>query len=119
MGGQALLSFPAMTVSNFFEISGLQKQRAAAGKAYLEFLRVPAMSAGVYVLPAGGNDPQTPHKEDEMYYVVRGRARMTIADQEQAVEEGSVIFVQANVEHRFHDIEEELVVLVFFAPAES
>ena len=33
------------------------------------------MSAGVYVLPKGGTDPQKPHREDEMYYVVRGRAR--------------------------------------------
>ena len=32
---------------------------------------------------------------------------------------GSVIFVAAGVEHRFYDIAEELVVLVFFAPAES
>ena len=28
---------------------------------------------GLYVLPAGGTDPQRPHNEDEMYYVVRGR----------------------------------------------
>lgn len=106
-----------MSTANFFDISELQKQRA--GKRYLEFLRVPALSAGVYVLPAGDSDPQSPHKEDELYYVVGGRARMTIADQEQAVKQGSVIFVAANVDHRFHDIEEELVVLVFFAPAES
>ncbi len=32
---------------------------------------------------------------------------------------GSVLFVAAEVEHRFHDIAEELAVLVFFAPAES
>jgi hypothetical protein len=31
---------------------------------------------------------------------------------------GSVIFVEAELEHRFYDIEEELEVLVFFAPAE-
>ncbi len=31
------------------------------------------MSAGIYVLPSGGTDPQNPHKEDELYYVVRGR----------------------------------------------
>ena len=106
-------------MSNFFDISQLQQQRAGSGKRYLEFLRVPAMSAGLYVLPAGGKDPQTPHKEDEMYYVVRGRARMTIAGEERAVKDGSVVFVGANLEHRFHDIEDELVVLVFFAPAES
>jgi mannose-6-phosphate isomerase-like protein (cupin superfamily) len=106
-----------MSTANFFDISGLEKQRA--GKRYLEFLRVAAMSAGIYVLPAGGSDPQSPHKEDEMYYVVRGRARMTIGENQQAVQDGSVIFVAANVEHRFHNITEELVVLVFFAPAES
>jgi mannose-6-phosphate isomerase-like protein (cupin superfamily) len=104
---------------NFFEIRQLEKQRGQAGKLYLEFLRVPAMSAGVYVLPAGSTDPQTPHKEDEMYYVVRGRARMRVGAEDQAIGEGSVIFVAANVDHRFHDITEELTVLVFFAPAES
>jgi mannose-6-phosphate isomerase-like protein (cupin superfamily) len=77
------------------------------------------MSAGVYVLPAGGADPQSPHKEDELYYVVRGRARMKAGSEDQAVSEGSVIFVAAEVEHRFYDITQELVVLVFFAPAES
>jgi mannose-6-phosphate isomerase-like protein (cupin superfamily) len=104
---------------NFFEITHLEEQRGQAGKLYLEFLRVPAMSAGVYVLPAGSTDPQTPHKEDEMYYVVRGRARMRVGSEDHAISAGSVIFVTANVEHRFHDIAEELAVLVFFAPAES
>jgi mannose-6-phosphate isomerase-like protein (cupin superfamily) len=108
-----------MTPPTFFEIVELAKQREQSEKRYLEFLRIPAMSAGVYVLPAGGTDPQSPHHEDEMYYVVRGRARMRVGAEDQTVSEGSVIFVAANVEHRFHDIAEELVVLVFFAPAES
>jgi mannose-6-phosphate isomerase-like protein (cupin superfamily) len=105
--------------STFFEIGKLAEQREQAGQRYLEFLRIPAMSAGVYVLAAGSTDPQTPHKEDEMYYVVRGRARMRVGTEDQAISAGSVIFVGANVEHRFRDISEELVVLVFFAPAES
>jgi quercetin dioxygenase-like cupin family protein len=106
-------------VANFFNIADADKRRAKSGKPYLEFLRVPAMSAGVYVLPAGGADPQSPHKEDEMYYVVRGRARMRAGAEDHAVSEGSVIFVAAGVEHRFYEIAEELMVLVFFAPAES
>jgi mannose-6-phosphate isomerase-like protein (cupin superfamily) len=105
--------------STFFEIGKLAEQREQAGQRYLEFLRIPAMSAGVYVLAAGSTDPQTPHKEDEMYYVVRGRARMRVGTEDQAISAGSVIFVGANVEHRFRDISEELVVLVCFAPAES
>lgn len=105
--------------ASFFNIADSQKRREQSGKRYLEFLRIPAMSAGVYVLPAGGADPQSPHKEDELYYVVRGRGRMRAGSEDQAVSEGSVIFVAAEVEHRFYDITEELVLLVFFAPAES
>ena len=108
-----------MNAASFFNIAEAEKRREQAGKRYLEFLRVPAMSAGVYVLPAGGADPQSPHQQDEMYYVVRGRARMQAGSEDQAVSEGSVIFVAAGVEHGFFHITEELVVLVFFAPAES
>ena len=103
----------------FFDLPSISAERAKAGKLYREFLRVPLMSVGVYVLPAGGNDPQRPHKEDEVYYVVRGRARVRVGSEEQLVKAGSVIFVAANVEHRFFDVSEELEVLVFFAPAES
>jgi mannose-6-phosphate isomerase-like protein (cupin superfamily) len=103
----------------FFQIEQLEQQRLQAGRSYLEFLRVPAMSAGVYTLPAGGTDLQQPHKEDEMYYVVRGRSRMRVGSADHAISPGSVIFVAGEVEHRFYDIAEELVVLVFFSPAES
>jgi mannose-6-phosphate isomerase-like protein (cupin superfamily) len=106
-------------LSSFFQISQLEQQRGQRGTPYLEFLRVTAMSAGLYVLPAGAVDPQRPHNEDEMYYVVRGQARMRLGPEDQAVGDGSVIFVQAGVEHRFHDITQELVVLVCFAPAEA
>jgi mannose-6-phosphate isomerase-like protein (cupin superfamily) len=105
--------------ADFFNIPELQKRRAEGGKPYFEFLRVPALSAGVYALPAEGKDSQSPHKEDELYYVVRGCARMRVASEEHEVSEGSVIFVAAGVHHYFHEIKEELVVLVFFAPAES
>jgi mannose-6-phosphate isomerase-like protein (cupin superfamily) len=106
-------------MSSFFRMSELETRRGEAAKSYLEFLRVPAMTAGVYFLPAGGTDAQSPHHEDEIYYVVRGRARMRVGSEDQAASEGSVIFVAAGVEHRFHDIEEDLLLLVFFAPAES
>ena len=86
---------------------------------YREFLRVPAMSAGLYVLPAGATDLQTPHQEDEIYYVIRGKAKVRIAKQETPVSEGSVVFVEARAEHRFFDIEQDLVLLVVFSPAET
>ena len=103
----------------FASLPEIDQQRAQSGKLYREFLRVPAMSAGLYVLPAGGNDTQRPHHENEIYYVVRGRARFQAEKDDREVSAGSVIFVAAEVEHRFYDIAEELAVLVFFAPAET
>ena len=110
---------PVFLMTHFFHINDLLRQRSEKGKRYFEFLRVPAMSAGMYVLPAGGTDPQKPHREDELYYVIRGRARMQIGKEDAEVRSGSLIFVEARAEHRFYDIQEELEVLVFFAPAEQ
>ena len=106
-------------MSAFFDLPSVSTERAQAGKLYQEFLRVPALSAGVYVLPAGGTDPQKPHKEDEVYYVVRGHAKIRVGSEEKVVKSGSVILVAARVDHRFFDISEELEVLVFFGPAEN
>jgi mannose-6-phosphate isomerase-like protein (cupin superfamily) len=105
--------------ADFFDVSVLEAQRSQSGKRYREFLRVPAMSAGLYMLAAGGTDPQSPHQEDELYYVVKGKARMRAGSEDREVGSGSVIFVAAGVEHQFYSIEEDLSVLVFFAPAES
>jgi quercetin dioxygenase-like cupin family protein len=101
------------------QIGKIDQARAESGKLYREFLRVPDMSAGLYVLPAGASDLQRPHHEDEMYYVIRGRGRFRAGEQDTEVSTGSVLFVAAEVEHHFYDIAEELAVLVFFAPAES
>jgi|ERR1700722_1863656 mannose-6-phosphate isomerase-like protein (cupin superfamily) len=108
-----------MTMGNFFHFEDLVREGTAQGKLYFEFLRVPAMSAGVYVLSKGSTDQQKPHHEDEMYYVVRGRARMQIGSDHAELRAGSVIFVEAELEHRFYDIQEELQLLVFFAPPEQ
>lgn len=102
-----------------FPLPELRERRVRSGELYLEFLRIPAMSAGLYALPAGGVDPQTPHREDEIYYVIRGRAMVTIAGRDRSVEAGTTIYVAKGVDHRFHSIQEPLELLVVFAPAES
>jgi mannose-6-phosphate isomerase-like protein (cupin superfamily) len=111
----------------FASLPEIAERSAQRGNPYHEFLRVPAMSAGLYILPAGAIDHQKPHRQDEMYYIVRGRARFKAdpdhrkEDQEndREVSAGSLIFVAAEVGHHFYDIKEELAALVFFAPAET
>jgi mannose-6-phosphate isomerase-like protein (cupin superfamily) len=97
----------------------LRAAREASGRLYHEFLRVPAMSAGFYRLPAAGVDPQSPHNEDEIYVILAGRAWITVGKEERSVGPGDVVFVAATVPHRFHDIGEDLEVVVVFAPAET
>lgn len=100
------------------EISDVELKRRARGALYQEFLRHPSLSMGLYVLAAGGTDPQQPHGEDECYLVLRGRGRIRVGEDDREVGPGSVVFVPARLEHRFHDITEELSLVVFFAPAE-
>ena len=103
----------------FTRIEEIDRERGKAGALYREFLRVPAMSAGLYVLPAGASDSQQPHHQDEIYYVIRGRGRLRAGDEDTEVSAGSVLFVAAEIEHRFHDVTDELVLLVLFAPADN
>ena len=110
-------------ITTSFTTARLISQQKNVGKPYLEFLRVPALSAGMYVLQPGEEDKQRPHKEDEIYYVLRGRAQFRVTEngtsRDQQVEPGVILYVPAHAEHRFHDITEELALLVLFAPAET
>ena len=101
-----------------FDMTRESAERQRSGRLYRELLHIPAMSAGLYELPVGTEDPQRPHTEDEVYYVLRGRAVVRAGNEERKVGPGTVIFVPAGEEHRFHSITEDLSLLVVFAPAE-
>ena len=101
-----------------WELDDLEATQGSSGKRYLEFLSVPDLSGGLYVLEAGATDTQSPHTEDELYVVMSGRARVTVGDDVRDIVPGSLVFVGAGVFHRFHDITERLVLLVAFGPAE-
>jgi mannose-6-phosphate isomerase-like protein (cupin superfamily) len=101
-----------------FELTHLIEQQKEMRQDYLEFLRVPSLSAGLYMLSTGAVDMQKPHTEDEIYYVMSGRGFIQVGPEEHPVEAGTLVYVKANVEHRFHTITEDLRVLVLFAPAE-
>src|SRR5262249_8896141 len=85
-----------LLLMDIFTIAELSAQRRQSGRLYLEFLRAPSCSAGVYELPAGGVDSQRPHTEDEIYYIVRGRGTIRVGEADQSVEPGTLVFVPAN-----------------------
>lgn len=101
-----------------FRLDDLDAEREAHDGAYLQFLRERHMSAGLYALPVGGTDSQGPHRQDEIYLVVSGRASITVGEETTYVARGSVVYVPAGVPHRFHHITEDLRVMVVFSPPE-
>jgi mannose-6-phosphate isomerase-like protein (cupin superfamily) len=101
---------------NAFEYGEISQEHAEVGKPYHQFINEGTMSLGLYVLSAGSADEQSPHAEDEIYYVVSGRGSIVVAGEQRPVQPGSIVFVAKEVEHRFVDIEEDLSILVFFAP---
>ncbi|MBX9360017.1 MULTISPECIES: cupin domain-containing protein [Actinomycetes] len=101
-----------------FRLDELEAERAANEGAYLQFLREQNMSVGLYALDAGEQDPQKPHNQDEVYFIVSGRAAITVGLETTQVARGSVVYVPAGVAHKFHHITEDLRVLVVFSPPE-
>jgi mannose-6-phosphate isomerase-like protein (cupin superfamily) len=102
-----------------WELDEIDASRAAEVRLYREFLRVPDLSAGLYVLEPGEADPQSPHAEDELYFVVAGRAVVTVGDETRPVTAGSLVFVPATVPHHFGEVVKRLEILVVFGPAEG
>jgi quercetin dioxygenase-like cupin family protein len=102
-----------------FDLNDLMAESERAGQRWREFLRVESLSMGLYRLKARQADEQQPHTEDEVYFVLSGKAVFRAGGREQAVARGSILFVERAAEHRFVDITEDLTVLVFFAPPEG
>ena len=60
---------------------------------------------------------QTPHIQDELYVIVRGRAVAVHNGEREACETGDLVFVAAGVEHQFEDLSDGFAVWrVFYGP---
>ena len=102
------------TLSESFELAGLVEKCKARSTPYLEFLRVPQLSCGIYTLDAGAKDAQSTHDEDEVYLVLDGRASLIVDGEETELALGSIVYVPADTPHEFTKITEDLSLLVLF-----
>ena len=99
------------------EIAEIDPQpRDSEGHGYVDFLASGRLSVGLAIWPRGSIDNQRPHREDEVYYVISGRGTIRVAGEDRPVKAGTLVFVGTGVEHHFHAVEEDLRVLVFWAP---
>jgi mannose-6-phosphate isomerase-like protein (cupin superfamily) len=100
-----------------FKLEELARRVEGKQARFIEFLRTPMLSCGIYRLPAGARDMQAPHLEDEIYFVLSGRARLKVGGREEEVTAGKILYVRATSEHTFFDIEEDLTLIAVFGPA--
>ena len=102
-----------------FDLDKVRDKLKGEAVEYLEFLNVPALNCGIYFLAAGSTDMQAPHDEDEVYFVLSGKARMHLGEQDRSIGPGSLLYVGATTEHSFFEIEEDMTLLVMFAASAS
>lgn len=102
---------------SIFSVKDLKPLIGQNGRQFHVFLDNETMSVEYLEYPAGHIDPQHPHAWDELYYIISGRSQFTADNVTRKVNTGDNIFVAAQVEHKFHDIEEDLSVIVFFSKA--
>ena len=98
-----------------FQQGELLAMREESELAYLNFLKVDSLRCGIYSLKAGAFDGQSPHDDDEVYYIMKGKGVLRVESDDLPIKPGSIVYVRAGIEHQFHSIEQELTMLVFFA----
>jgi mannose-6-phosphate isomerase-like protein (cupin superfamily) len=60
---------------------------------------------------------QTPHAQDELYFIIRGRGFLVHDGKRDPFETGDILFVSAGTEHQFEDTSDNLALWrVFYGP---
>lgn len=82
------------------------------GGRYAEPLGHGTMRLGFYA--PRGFDPQQPHEQDELYFVVAGSATFVHGGERSPCRAGDALFVAAGLEHRFEDLSDDFAAWVVF-----
>lgn len=85
----------------------------------IEPLRGDAFSLEVMRFEPGDEDQAHAHREDEIYHVDSGTAKINVEGELRSVSEGDVIHLEPGTDHHFTDFEDELVMTVIYAPAKG
>ncbi|MFO1171787.1 MAG: cupin domain-containing protein [Hyphomicrobiaceae bacterium] len=82
------------------------------GEPFADALRHGTMSVEVFA--PRGEDVQSPHEQDELYFVVSGSAQFWHEGSTVDVKTGDVLFVAAKDRHRFSGMSDDFVTWVVF-----
>jgi mannose-6-phosphate isomerase-like protein (cupin superfamily) len=91
---------------------GMSRIPGPAGEHSVSLLRRGTLDVKLS-LPVRPN-VQTPHEQDEIYVIARGRGVIVHDGKREACEAGDLVFIAAGTEHRFEDFSDDLAVWVIF-----
>ncbi len=97
--------------------SDLAEQLEQEDTNYLEVLSEESLSVELARYP--NPEPKTPHKRDELYFIISGSGKAHVGSERYTVAEGDVVYVEQGVEHDFFDITDEITALIVFASGEE
>jgi mannose-6-phosphate isomerase-like protein (cupin superfamily) len=98
--------------SVFDQIPGRITEKWPEGEPFASVLGHGTMSVEVFA--PRGHDAQEPHTQDELYFVVSGRAEFFHEAEHYSVSAGDVMFVPAYDRHHFEAISNDFVTWVVF-----
>ena len=90
----------------------LEQLDRAHGQLFAKVMEHGTMSVEIY-RPLK-TDPQTPHKQDELYVVIRGSGVFLNGEERTTFKQGDVLFVNAGVKHRFENFTDDFMTWVIF-----
>lgn len=97
--------------------SDLAEQLEQEDTNYLEVLSEESLSVELARYP--NPEPKTPHKTDELYFIISGSGKVHVGSERYTVAEGDVVYVEQGVEHDFFDINDEITALIVFVSGEE
>jgi mannose-6-phosphate isomerase-like protein (cupin superfamily) len=85
-----------------------------AGEHAVAFLKRGTLDVRLALAPRVPPTELTPHPQDEVYVIVRGRGVLFHDGRRDRFEAGDLLYVAAGIEHRFEDFSDDLAVWVLF-----
>jgi mannose-6-phosphate isomerase-like protein (cupin superfamily) len=100
--------------SRVLRVAGIRKKIPKAEHAVIAFRRG---SLDVALSLPVRSRTQTPHAQDEIYFIIRGRGVLIHDGKRDSFESGDLLFVAAGTEHQFENISEDSAIWrVFYGP---
>lgn len=94
------------------QLPGPASAKWPQGERFIQGFAHGSMKLEVYA--PRGQDPQTPHAQDELYFIQQGSGELVVEGKVFSCTAGDALFVPAGAEHRFRNFSDGFATWVVF-----